>query len=217
MTVAGTVPDPALATVPSGRPMRSDARRNQQLVLNAARDALAEFGDDATMEQIAMRAGVGVGTVYRHFPNKAALYDELVHIIVTDLLEAAAAALAVGDGSGLESFLIALGESFADHRGYADRLMQHADGVRNEQLRALIAQLVSQAAQHHTIDPDITTDDILTAIAALRGVIGAPTPLSSSWRRHLTFQLKGMRTVANSILSPSVPNSPRLAAPHPEA
>lgn len=205
MNIAGTVPDPFAATVPTGRPMRSDARRNQQLVLNAARDALAEFGDDATMEHIAVRAGVGVGTVYRRYPNKAALYDELVRIIVTDLIEIATAALAAGDGSGLESFLIALGQSFADHRGYADRLMQHADGVRNEHLRTLIAELVSQAAEHRTIDPDITTDDVLTAIAGLRGVIGAPTPLSSGWRRHLTFQLRGMRTVA----SPDVPAGER--------
>jgi AcrR family transcriptional regulator len=211
MNVAGIVPGPALATVPYGRPMRSDARRNQQLVLNAARDAVAEFGDDATVEQIAIRAGVGVGTIYRHFPNKAALYDELIRIIVTDLIELATTALAAGDGSGLESFLIALGQSIADHRGYADQLMQHADGVRNDHLRTLIAELVSQAAEHQTIDTNITTNDIMTAIAGLRGVIGAPPPLSSSWRRHLTFQLRGMRAVGSSDFParrPPLPQSP---------
>ena len=63
--------------------------RNQERVIEAAREVLAELGTDATVEQIASRAGVGVGTVYRHFPTKDALVDELVTQIIDTLIASA--------------------------------------------------------------------------------------------------------------------------------
>ncbi|HEY3482745.1 MAG TPA: helix-turn-helix domain-containing protein, partial [Streptomyces sp.] len=68
------------------RPMRRDAVRNQKLVIEAARDVVSEFGTDASMELIASRAGVGVGTVYRRFPNKEALVDEIVGLMLSELV-----------------------------------------------------------------------------------------------------------------------------------
>src|SRR5258708_5826478 len=109
--------------------MRRDAVRNQRLVLDAARDVLSEDGTEASMESIAVRAGVGVGTVYRHFPNKDALIDALVAAILEDLVGAATSALARPDG-GLQDFLVRLGESLARHRGYAQMLVGHS---RSEQ------------------------------------------------------------------------------------
>src|SRR5947209_10180827 len=60
------------------RPQRADARRNRERILEGARSAFAEFGADAQMDDVARRSGVGVGTVYRHFPTKEALLVELV-------------------------------------------------------------------------------------------------------------------------------------------
>ncbi len=58
-----------------GRPMRSDARRNYERLLEAARGAFGEHGADASLEEVARRAGVGIGTLYRHFPTRLALVE----------------------------------------------------------------------------------------------------------------------------------------------
>ncbi|HVE68365.1 MAG TPA: helix-turn-helix domain-containing protein, partial [Solirubrobacteraceae bacterium] len=68
---------PPLSPSPE-RPLRADARRNRERIMEAAREAFAESGLDAQMEDLARRAGVGVGTVYRHFPTKEALVEALV-------------------------------------------------------------------------------------------------------------------------------------------
>src|SRR6478736_1618589 len=60
------------------RPLRADARRNRERILQSARAAFAESGSDAQIDDVARHAGVGVGTVYRHFPTKQALLTELV-------------------------------------------------------------------------------------------------------------------------------------------
>jgi AcrR family transcriptional regulator len=59
------------------RPKRADARRNYEKVLSAAREAFAEGGESTALEEIARRAGVGIGTLYRHFPNRQALLEAL--------------------------------------------------------------------------------------------------------------------------------------------
>src|SRR5688572_26237650 len=60
------------------RPMRADARRNYEHILAVAKDTFAELGPDASLDEIARRAGVGVGTLYRHFPNRLALQEAAV-------------------------------------------------------------------------------------------------------------------------------------------
>src|ERR1700754_4180836 len=64
--------------------MRADARRNRERILSAARETFSEHGTEAQMDEIARRAGVGVGTLYRHFPTKDALIGELVRIKLSD-------------------------------------------------------------------------------------------------------------------------------------
>ncbi|WP_245745944.1 TetR/AcrR family transcriptional regulator [Nocardia altamirensis] len=59
----------------TGRPMRADARRNYERIVETAREAFAEHGPDAPLDDIARRAGVGAGTLYRHFPNREALIE----------------------------------------------------------------------------------------------------------------------------------------------
>jgi AcrR family transcriptional regulator len=72
------------------RPMRADARRNYEKVLAAARDAFAEGGESTALEEIARRAGVGIGTLYRHFPNRQALVEALYVNEVEDVCRSAA-------------------------------------------------------------------------------------------------------------------------------
>ncbi len=187
-------------SVPAPRPMRRDAVRNQQSVLEAARAVLSEAGTEATMELIAARAGVGVGTVYRHFPNKEALVDALVTAIYAHLIAAARAGLARGDGTGLADFLRTLGTSFAEHRGYARMLVGHASPECGaETLRRLIAELLEQARDAGQVGSDVVLGDVMTTIWALRGVVetsGAVAP--HAWQRHLNLHLAGLRAGSGS-------------------
>src|SRR5260370_41339064 len=82
-------PRPTASTPP--RPLRRDAERNRQRILLAARAAFAERGLEVTLDEIAQRAGVGVGTVYRRYANKDALTDALYEDILAELAAAAGA------------------------------------------------------------------------------------------------------------------------------
>jgi AcrR family transcriptional regulator len=185
----------AIATDPVARPLRRDAVRNQQRVLSAARAALAEHGTDVTMELIALRAGVGVGTVYRNFATKDALIDELVRLIFDDLVASARAAADRADGTGLEEFLWVLGGFFVEHRGYAHLLVGRAPArCGAEVLRTHIGELLEQGQRVGRIGPEIRLGDIMTTIWALRGVVdtgGAVAP--RAWKRHLELQLAALR------------------------
>src|SRR5688500_3966640 len=79
------------------RPLRADAQRNRARILDVAAGTFAELGPGAVMEEIARRAGVGVGTLYRHFPTKDALIGELVADQFRRFNARAVAALDVGD------------------------------------------------------------------------------------------------------------------------
>ncbi len=101
-------PSRSAAGRPLPRATRSDAVRNYQRILDAAREVLGESGADASMEEIAARAGVGVGTVYRRFASKDAMIDELMRLAMEQLLAAADQALAMTDGHGLQELMTVL-------------------------------------------------------------------------------------------------------------
>lgn len=174
------------------RAPRRDAARNQARILAAARDALAEHGVDARMDDIATRAQVGVGTVYRHFPNKDALVAELVRVILDDLIDAARTALARGDGTGLAEYLWALGRSFAEHQSYAGELMGPTRSDRADLLRTLMADLLDEARAHGEVAAHVVLDDVLATAWAVRGVIQT-SPEPDVWQRHLRIHLAGLR------------------------
>lgn len=188
-------PVPAPDQGPPARPLRRDAVRNHQLVVEAAREVLSEFGTDASMELIASRAGVGVGTVYRRFPNKEALVDEIAGLMLRELTEVARRSLALPDGSGLETFLRVIGRSLSEHRGYADKLVGHSKAACIELLRDRISELLVQAQESGRVAAGIELGDIMALIWGLRGIVetsGAVVP--DAWRRHLDIQLAGLRS-----------------------
>ncbi|WP_225847139.1 TetR/AcrR family transcriptional regulator [Streptomyces sp. HPF1205] len=179
------------------RPMRRDAARNHRLVVEAAREVLAEFGTDASIELIASRAGVGVGTVYRRFPNKEALVDEIAGQMLRRLTEEARRSLALADGTGLETFLRVVGQSLSEHRGYAEKLVGHTKAEGVEQLRDLVADLLVQAQRAGRVAPGIELGDVMTLIWGLRGIVETSGPVApDAWRRHLDIQLAGLRSAA---------------------
>jgi len=188
---------------------RRDAVRNHQRVLAAAREVLGESGADASMEEIAARAGVGVGTVYRRFTSKDALIDELLRLALEQVLASTERTLARTDGQGLEELLRALGQSFADHARYAGLLLQrHTADDTARQIRAAIDELTARALTAHTVNPGITSGDVLAVVWAMRGLVQATAEVApGAWQRFLDIQLAGMR--APGSLSGTPPLSTR--------
>jgi AcrR family transcriptional regulator len=183
-------------TLPSRPPAaRRDAVRNYHRILAAGWEVLGESGAEASMEEIAARAGVGVGTVYRRFASKDALIDELLQLALGELLAAAELALARTDGHGLEELLRALGQSFADHARYASLLLQRpTDAATGRQMRAAIAELTARAVAAGTVNSDITAADVMALIWAMRGLVqGIGEVAPGAWQRFLDIQLAGMR------------------------
>ena len=105
-----------------------------------------ESGAEASIEEIAARAGVGIGTVYRRFASKDALIDELLRLSIETLLGAAEAALAAPPEAGLEQYLRACGQEFASHARYADLLLtRSADPAARDRLREALEELTARA------------------------------------------------------------------------
>jgi AcrR family transcriptional regulator len=177
------------------RAPRRDAVRNYGRILDAAREVFGESGADAGIEEIAARAGVGVGTVYRRFASKDALIDELVRLAMDELVTASDHALARRDGGGLEELLRAFGRSFADHARYAHLMLERQpDPTGANLLRAATHELTARAAAAGEIDPGITTDDVLALISAMRGLAQPTRDVpADAWQRFLDLHLAGFR------------------------
>src|SRR3954452_14045855 len=109
----------------AAKPLRADARRNRERVLTAARAAFAEHGREAQMDDVAKRAGVGVGTVYRHFPTKEALVNALASDLFSGVMEAGRQGLAIEDP--WEGFVHALwsgGAQLSSDRAFTEILAE---------------------------------------------------------------------------------------------
>jgi AcrR family transcriptional regulator len=187
---------PVIQAPPLPKTSRRDATLNHQRVLDAAREVFGESGADASIEEIAARAGVGVGTVYRRFTSKDGLIDELLRLVLEDMMASAEQALARADGHGLDDFLRAIGQSFADHARYADLLLgRPADPDASRRIRATLGELTARAVAAGTINPDITIGDVMALVWAIRGIVQAAGEVAPRvWRRHLDIHLAGMGT-----------------------
>jgi len=187
-------------THPPARTQRRDAARNYERILDAARHVFGEAGADACMEDIASRAGVGVGTVYRRFASKDALIDELLRLAMDELLVAARQALARTDGRGLEELLRAFGQSFADHARYANLLLERQpDPAAANLIRQATSELTARAITAGAISPGVNSRDITALISAMRGLVQAEGDLEAdSWQRFLDIHLAGLAGSARS-------------------
>src|SRR5215475_2293371 len=191
---------PAVIQQPA-RAMRRDAVRNYERILQSAREVFGESGADASIEEIAARAGVGVGTVYRRFASKDALIDELLKLALEEVIMAAEHALARTDGHGLEELLRAFGQSFADHARYADLLLQRRpDAAAARRIRDATAELTARAIASGVVGPGITSTDVTALIAAMRGMVQTSGDSGPEvWHRFLDIHLAGMRGTTSAL------------------
>jgi AcrR family transcriptional regulator len=182
------------------RPLRADARRNRERILQSARAAFAESGADAQIDDVARHAGVGVGTVYRHFPTKQALLTELVRQTFRLFTEWAREALEAGGEpfALIEGLLRRIAETAAGDAGVQYALASSdAQTARSEaqaeqdELIAVIAELIERARRAGTIRPDIEAIDIAMLICGVVSAMG-PRP-GFDWRRHLDLMIDTLR------------------------
>lgn len=180
----------------STRRPRRDAAQNYQLVVDAARELLGEAGVDASMEQIAARAGVGVGTLYRRFPCKDSLLEELVRLVTDELAAAGEKILAGDDGTGLEAFLREIGASFREHRHWVGLLLpgQPRTDSGAGTVRGQLARLFANARRAGTVGPAAELGDVMALIWSMRGLVATAGDVApDAWERYLDIHLAGLR------------------------
>jgi AcrR family transcriptional regulator len=215
----------ATAKTVGGRagPLRVDAQRNLRLVLSAARDVFGEQGYGAPMEEVARRARVGVGTVYRRFPNKEALVRHIAEEETQRLTASAREALAVdgepwgalegfvqrsaaaGTGRLLPPELLAAttstagGARAASANGEAEdrgeRVPRQRE-VRREETRELLSavgQLVERTRAAGALRADVTVADLMLVIATTPPRFEDPARRTAAGRRLLEILLQGLR------------------------
>jgi len=185
------------------KPLRADARRNRAKVLAAARAAFADHGVDAQMDDVARRAGVGVGTVYRHFPTKDALLAALTDEQFASIAAHAREMLELDDP--WEGFARSLwfgaeqttgDRAFAEIIGAAKNLPESCPAERD--LLATVEELMRRSKAAGRMRPDAMIEDIQLVMCGIGSASAMPHPRPQAWRRHLRIVLDGLRAEAAS-------------------
>ena len=187
-----TRPEPRVSPALVRRPQRADARRNFDALLNAARDVFAEEGTSASLEEIARRAGVGIGTLYRNFPARQDLF-EAVYVDEVDAL-----ARVAGELGGLDPWdaLVVWLRRFV---GYATTKRAIYEALNRDS--AMIAScreimygagrpLLERAQAAKKARSDVSFEDVLHLV---NGVSGATYTDDAQRDRVLTMALDGVR------------------------
>ncbi|MCK9931964.1 TetR/AcrR family transcriptional regulator [Frankia sp. Mgl5] len=178
----------------AGPRLRRDAAANRQRLITTAIEVFNDEGIEAGVEHIAQRAGLGIGTLYRHFPTKQALIEYLIHEILADMAGAAEAARNAPGGQGLERYARAVANTMAAHRGCLARLWERAPAPEQEKMRHTVADLLRDAQTAGVIRDDVTLTDVLMTLRSVRGVVEAPgDDPAQACQRHLDFIFAGMR------------------------
>jgi AcrR family transcriptional regulator len=187
------------------RPLRADAERNRRRLLDAAAEVFAEHGLDASVAEIARRAGVGQGTVFRRFPSK----DHLIAAIIADRIDQIAAeARALLDRAPAEGWVLAFMAAFVQQQ-LRDRALVEAvggdsayaaDAVRRgvDALLDLIEELLRRDREAGLVRADLSALDILMLSKAVASAC-EPLLTSSSWKRYLAVVAAGLRPAEEKL------------------
>jgi AcrR family transcriptional regulator len=156
------------------RPLRADARRNRENVLRAAREAFASSGYDVPLDEIAALAGVGPGTVYRHFPTKEALFEAVAMSRLEDLIaDARSRADAADPGEAFFGFIARFADEAEAKRDMPDVIEIGGDSL--QELYAALAQLLRRAQDAGAVRGDIGVPELVVLLKSLiTGVRSTP-------------------------------------------
>jgi AcrR family transcriptional regulator len=181
--------------VPTNRKPRADAERNRARVLTAARELFSARGDEVQMPDVARAAGVGVGTVYRHFPSRAALIEAAAEQRLAGIVHFGRECSSRPDAvEGLAAYLGHIGEVLAADRGLS-MSMQTAfgstepTGPTRVEADDVAATLIARGQAEGTIRDDVEVGDVVMIVCGLAAVIGNG---AGDWRRYLRVAHTGL-------------------------
>jgi AcrR family transcriptional regulator len=184
--------------------LRADAQRNRGELLGAARQVIAEEGVDASLRDIARRAGVGIGTLYRHFPTREALLAAIIDEGVRRLSATAEQLTAAKPpGEALDEWLTTVAERIGPYRGLAASMLEAVtdeeggDAALRQACEGMMdsgRDLLAAAQAAGAVRQDVTWHDVFTAVAAISGIASQPGKQDrDAAARVLAVYLDGLR------------------------
>ena len=187
------------ATTTTERPLRADAQRNRERLLEAAVRAFSAEGPDVTLDAIAKEAGVGIGTLYRHFPTREALIEAAYRNELARLCDAAAQ---LRESLPADDALREWMDRFLDYmrtkRGMADALRiaiaSGADPFAQSRARmvAAITELIDAGAAAGAIRDDVQAEDVMASLSGISLAAGSPEQQRQA-ERLLDLLMDGLR------------------------
>jgi AcrR family transcriptional regulator len=180
--------------------LRRDAQRNYARLVSAGREVFSEKGVEGSLEEVARRAGVGIGTLYRHFPTREALAEAVLLERIEQVVRITNDALAHEDAwLGLYRFVCEAAALQTSDRGLRDVFAAYSGGPKLTRKRKILAaaveQLVSRAHDEGSLRTDVVASDVMSIFWAVGGISDATADIAPShWRRHVALLFDGLAT-----------------------
>jgi len=188
------------------RPLRKDAARNRELILETAAEVFAEQGLDAGYDEIARRAGIGVGTVYRRFPERSELVQALFESRIDEMVAIGEQAAAIPDAwEGLTWFFEKSVEKQVADRGLKEVMVQTLNEsgqmtVGRERIGPIVESLIERAQADGVLRQDVAVTDLGMQLMLIGSLSTPEQP--ELWRRYLTLLFDGLRARPDSTPLP---------------
>jgi AcrR family transcriptional regulator len=180
------------------RTLRADARRNRERIIASGRELFARHGPEAQMDEIAAHAGVGIGTVYRHFPTKEALLTEMVRARFLEFAEIALSAEHIADPlEALQTVIRGSAEAVEGDSGFQLAMMGSSEleweGIEEQKaaLAEVVERIISRAVAAGVVRDDFAFEDFAMVMCGITSTMYYK-PGGANWHRHLEILLHGV-------------------------